>query len=187
MTMKNNFKFLALWLPTFVIASFITALGSGVLQMAAKFILPDRHSLQCFIVWLILSIIICASLAKVSKKLGEELNRGSKEFSTGIPVFNMIICGVIYVILYAVMNGRALVFLQLFPSEMFMVNCFFGPEGAPLQKKIIFPIIQFMIYIVVSLLFYILAKRKQENSEGVKKLRGEKKKPNNRFGIDIDI
>ena len=155
--------------------------------MALKFIFPDNHFLQCFVVWLILNIIICASLAKVSKKLGEELNRGSKEFSTGIPVFNMIICGVIYVILYAVMNGRALVFLQLFPSEMFMVSGFFGPDGAPLEKKIIFPIIQFAIYTIVSLFFYILAKRKQEGSEGVKKLRGEKKKPNNRFGIDIDI
>lgn len=188
--MKNNFTFLVSWFPTLIVSSFVTALAGGVLQMAAKFIFPDRDRLQCFIVYVILTLIICASLVVISLKLGSELNRGSKEFSTGIPVFNMLICGVVYVVLYAVMKGRALGILYLFPCEMFLINGVFGPDGmtiASMAEKISFCFLQFVIYFAVSLTAYIIAKKRQENSEAVKQLRGEKKKPNNRFGIDIDI
>lgn len=187
--MKNNFTFLAAWFPTLLIASMVTALISGTIQMVIKFMVPDNYSLQCLIVYAIVTVIICASLATVSLKMGSELNKGSKETSTGVPVFNMLICGVIYVVLYVIMKGRALFIFYLFPAEMYLSNCVLG-EGAsdtPVFEKIIFCVIQFAIYFAVSLGFYLLAKKKQESSEGTKKLRGEKKKPNNRFGIDIDI
>ena len=187
--MKNNFTFLAAWFPTLLVASMVTALLSGTLQLMIKFIVPDNYSLQYFIVYAIVTVIICVALASVSAKLGSELNKGSKETSTGVPVFNMLICGVIYVVLYIIMKGRALVIFHLFPCEMFLSNCVLGEQAssAPISEKVIFSVLQFGIYIAVSLLFYLLAKKKQEGSEGTKKLRGEKKKPNNRFGIDIDI
>ena len=187
--MKNNFTFLAAWFPTLIIASVVTALLSGVFQMMIKFIVPDNNSLQNFIVYAVLTVIICASLATVSAKLGSELNKGSRETSTGIPVFNMLICGVIYVVLYIVMKGRALFVLHLFPCESFLSNCALGERAAlaPISEKIIFCVLQFVIYFAVSLLFYCLAKKKQEKNETTKKLRGEKKKQNNRFGIHIDI
>ncbi|MBR6676562.1 MAG: hypothetical protein IKL24_04440 [Clostridia bacterium] len=187
--MKNNFTFFAAWFPTLLIASMVTALLSGTLQMMIRFMVPDNYSLQNFIVYAIVTVIICASLASVSAKLGSELNKGSKETSTGVPVINMLISAVIYVVLYIIMKGRALVIFHLFPCEMFLSNCVLGERAAyaSISEKIIFSVLQFSIYIAVSLLFYTLAKKKQECSEGTKKLRGEKKKSNNRFGIDIDI
>ncbi len=185
--MRNNFTFLISWFPTLLVASIVTSLGSGVLQMAIKFIIPDNSRIQNILVYLILTAIICAALGVLSYKLGTELNRGSKEFSTGIPVFNMLICGVVYVVLYVLMKGRALGVLFFFPGEMFIVNGIYGPDGAPLGTKIVFAVLQFAIYMAVSLVIYSIAKKKQEGSEATKKLRGEKKKPNNRFGIDIDI
>ncbi len=187
--MKNNFTFLAAWFPTLVIASMVTALLSGMLQMMIKFIVPDNYSLQFFIVYAIVTVIICASLASVSAKLGSELNKGSKETSTGVPVINMAISAVIYVVLYIIMKGRALFIFYLFPGEMCLSYCVLGEKAAytPVSEKVIFCILQFGIYFAVSILFYMLAKKKQEGSEGTKKLRGEKKKSNNRFGIDIDI
>ena len=187
--MKNNFTFLAVWFPTLLSVSMVTAIMSGTIQMIIRFMVPDNYSLQYFIVYAIVTVIICALLASVSAKLGSELNKGSKETSTGVPVFNMLICGVIYVVLYIIMKGRALVIFHLFPGEMFLSNCVLGERAAyaPISEKVIFSVLQFGIYIAVSLLFYLLAKKKQEGSEVTKNLRGEKKKSNNRFGIDIDI
>ena len=187
--MKNNFSYFAAWFPTLLVASMVISLISGTVQMMIKFIVPNNYSLQYFIVYAIVTVIICVSLASVSAKLGSELNKGSKETSTGVPVINMAISGVIYVILYIIMKGRALVIFYLFPGEMFLSNCILGERAssAPISEKIIYSVLQFGIYFAVSLIFYILAKKKQEGSEGTKKLRGEKKKPNNRFGIDIDI
>ncbi len=185
--LKNNFTFLVSWFPTLIFAFILSALGSGILQMVSKFIFPDAYRIQCFAVYVVLSIIICAALAVVSKKLGIDLNRTSKEFSSGIPVFNMLFCGVIYIVLYALMNGRAFGVLHLFPCEIFISGAVYGQNGAGLGDRLVLAIIQFWLYFTVSLSFYIMAKKKAENSEGVKKLRGEKKKTNNRFGIDFDI
>lgn len=185
--MKNNFVFLTSWFPTLVITSIVTSFLGGIFQMAAKFIFPGQHGLQSFFVYCILTIIICTVLAIRSTQLGSELNRASKEFSLGIPVFNMLTGGAVYIGVFALTKGIALGPLFLFPCEMFMSNCIFGEEGGPLSGRIGFCALQFFIYTAVSLLFYIISKRKQENSEGVKKLRGEKKKASNRFGIDIDI
>ena len=157
--------------------------------MMIKFMVSDNYSLQYYILYAIVTVIICASLATVSLKMGAELNKGAKEISTGVPIFNMLIWGVIYIVLYVIMKGRALFIFYLFPGEMYLSNCFLGERAAdaPISEKIIFSVIQFAIYFAVSLGFYLLAKKKQESSEGTKKLRGEKKKPNNRFEIDIDI
>lgn len=185
--MKNNFVFLTSWFPTLVITSIVTAFFGGIFQMVAKFIFLGNFSLQNFIVYAILTLIICTVLALKAFRLGSELNRGSKEFSTGIPVFNMLTGGAVYIGIFALTKGIALGPLLLFPCEMFMTNCVFGENGAPLSNRIGFCTLQYFIYVTVSLAFYIISKTKQENSEGVKKLRGEKKKQNNRFGIDIDI
>lgn len=140
--MKNNFTFLISWFPTLLVTSIVTSLGSGVLQMAIKFIIPDNFRLQNILEYVIITVIICAVLGVLSYKLGTQLNRGSKEFSTGIPVFNMLICGIVYVVLYALMRGRALGVLFLFPCEMFIVNGIYGPDGAPLGTKLVFAILQ---------------------------------------------
>ena len=188
--MKNNLQFALSWFPTLLTASILTALGSGTLQVILKFILPDSGRIQCLTEYAILTVIICAALAAVSAKLGKELNRGAKPFSTGIPVFNMLVCGAVYIAIYILMKGRAWGILYIFPCEMFLVNGVLGAEGASsatVIEKSGFCLFQFIIYMAVSLVFYMSAKKRQENSEGTKKLRGEKKKTNNRFGIDIDI
>ena len=188
--MKNNFAFLASWFPTLIFASFLSALGSGVIQMIFKFVIPDSERAQYLFAYFVLTAIICASLAIVSKKLGTQLNKGAVPLSTGVPVFNMLIAGVVYIALFLLMKGRALGFLYLFPCEMFFANGVLGTDvavNAPVYEKVGFCIMQFVVYFAVSLAFYMITKKKQDNSEAVKKIRGEKKKPNNRFGIDIDI
>jgi len=188
--MKNNFLFLSEWLPTLLTASILSALGSGVIQMILKFILPDSYRAQCFVEYVILTAIICAALAAVSMRLGSKLNRGSTSLSTGVPVFNMLVCGVVYVVLFVALKGRALAIIHLFPCEMFLANGVLGADraaSASVVEKAGFCFLQIAIYIAVSLVFYLVAKKKQEGSEETKSIRGDKKKPNNRFGIDIDI
>ena len=127
--------------------------------------------------------------AGVSKKLGGDLNRSSKALSMGIPIFNMLVCGIVYIGLYAVLDGRAIGVFHLFPCEMYSCGVIFAKSSHDVgtAARMILPIFQFALYFLVSILSYLVAKKKAEDSEGVKKLRGEKKKPNNRFGIDIDI
>jgi len=188
--MKNSFSFLAEWGPTYVITSFLAALCSGVIQMASKFIVGDNARLSSLIVWLSVMAVMSASLGRVSSKLGGEAGREGMRVSTGVPFFNMLIFGGVYVLLYVLLGGRAVGVFHLFPGEMFLVNALLGADGAAsasLMEKTGLCILQFAIYMAVSLIFFIIAKKKRENSAESKKLREEKKKQSNVFGIDIDI
>lgn len=188
--MKNSFSFLAEWGPTYVITSFLTALCSGVIQMASKFIVGDNARLSSLIVWLAVMAVMSASLGRVSSKLGGEAGREGMRVSTGVPFFNMLIFGGVYVLLYVLLGGRAVGVFHLFPGEMFLVTALFGADGAAsasIIEKAGICVLQFGLYMAASLIFFVLAKRKREKQSAVSHHRSEKKKPNNRFGIDIDI
>lgn len=188
--MKNSFAFFLGWFPTLIIASLLSGFGSGFLQMFARILLPDLYRLQSFAVYTVLTVIICAALAVVSAKLGYEMNGRPKRISAGIPVLNMAFGGIVYSVLYVLMKGRALGVLWLFPCEMFLVNGVLGEKGtdtASMTEKTGLCIVHFIVYVIVSVIAYVIAKKKREKAEGAQKPCGEKKKPNNRFGIDVDI
>ncbi len=110
------------------------------------------------------TVIICAVLAKTMYGLGIRINHNRSSVHFGVTFINQIVGAVLHVAIFAIFKGRIIIdpcvilFTQY--AKVWTTNDIIVKN--PLSELIILCTFQTLIYSSVSLLFYFMAKRKQD-------------------------
>ncbi len=177
--MKNDYTLLSRWFAALMASNIISAFCSGIPRLIFQFTFPANHILSDISVYIFTTAIVCISLSLVSYRTGLQMNSTTRRVSIGTPVFNLLSGAALYILLFSIIGrfilpGFKIGYVIALPSQtLSKLQC--GSQGeASIGEQIGSCILQTLIYFSISLLFYLLAKRRQDTqNRALKKLREE--------------
>lgn len=174
---KLDFSYMRDWLITLAITTLAwDFIGSGFIITVARFLFKEQAD-QFLFFGILGMLVFCVVLAIKSYTLSLEKNNKRVPVSLAMPIFNLIITFVIYVLIYIISKCNYIAG----PVSHAFVTVFWGNgvdmtfiHNITIAQHLSVFVPQALLYIGVSFGAYILAKYKQDNhNEVLNKLRAE--------------
>ena len=174
---KIDFSYMRDWLITLAITTLAwDFIGSGFFLVVARFLFKEQAD-QFLFFGILGMLAFCIALAIKSYTLSLEKNSKRVPVSLAMPIFNLIIAFVIYILIYIISKCNYIAG----PVSHAFVTVFWGNgvdmsfvHDITIAQYLSVFIPQALLYVGVSFGAYVLAKYKQDNhNEVLKRLRAE--------------